>query len=181
MKLKFISAFVVISSYAATARAEILLEPYLGYSSGKWEQGTSDQDVTGLGYGARIGSQMTGLMFGADYMTASWKDNSTPIKNDITPSILGAFIGFKFPTIVRVWAMYAPEIFNPSVKFSAGSTTTKYEGTALKFGIGFSIAPLVSLNFEMLNSTYDEANGQNMTNDLKVNVYTLGVSLPFTL
>lgn len=178
--MRYLAALLLIV-ITSTARAEILLEPYLGYFTGKWEQGTSDQDVTGLGYGARIGSQMAGLMFGADYMTGSWKDDSTPTKNDITPSILGAFIGFKFPTIVRIWAMYAPEIFNPSVKFSAGSSTTKYEGSGLKFGIGFSVAPLVSLNFEMLNTTYDEANGQNMSTDLKVNMYALTVSLPFTL
>jgi hypothetical protein len=176
MKSFILSLFVLAG--APAAHAGLLLEPYLGYHMGKWEFGSSNQDLSGVGYGARVGYQQMGLMVGGDLFLSNWTDDAKPTKFDWKAQDIAAFIGYNFPVLVRVYAAY---VLDAELKQSGGGASNKYEGKGLKFGVGFTPLPLISINFELINNTYDEVNGNKMSTDLKSNMYGLTVSLPFVL
>jgi hypothetical protein len=163
--------------FGVGASADILLEPYVGYVSGQWEYGTSKVDCDGYNYGGRLGIQQMGLMVGADVMSGKYKDEATP-KNDITPTDYGFFLGYNFPMLLRVYGVYN---FKSEFKTVDPDDTNKYEGTGMKFGIGLTMFPMVSINLEYFTGTYDEINGSNLTSDFKTKGIGIGVSLPLVL
>ncbi len=177
--MRYLIAVLIIVTFTYRAHADFLLEPYLGYHMGEWEQGTSGEDMTGITYGGRVGYTSMGLMAGVDYMMGMWEDESNP-KNDVTPSDLGLFIGYNFPAMLRIYGVFGLDPLNPTLKFKNTGGNTKYEGTTMKVGLGFKVMP-VCVNFEYILGTYDEANGNSMTTDLKTKMLGLTVSFPLTL
>lgn len=176
---KLVSTMVLVFSFTSlSAHADLLLEPYLGYHTGEWESGSTSKDMKGVTYGGRIGYQGMGLMVGADYMLGTWEDESNP-KNDVKPADLGIFVGYNLP-LVRFYGVISPAPLNPELKFKNGNSSTKYTGSTMKFGVGFTALPMVSINVEYLMGTYDEADGQDLTTDLKTKMLGLTVSLPLT-
>jgi len=168
IKVLAIAMFTVFSF--SQANAGILFEPVLGYNlSG--EAGATDID-SGMAFGARVGWQNLGLMFGLDYQSVSGElDDSTSTDYDSTE--IGLFVGYDFPVMIRVWAAY---MLSGSFEPGAGS---KYEGiSGTKIGVGFTFLPLVSVNIEMKAFSYDEWNGASA--DLDYEVTMLSVSLPLT-
>ena len=179
MHFKFFTALVLVLGITAQANAGVLIEPYLGYNSGKWEQGSSNEKLSGVNYGARLGYQHAlGLNFGLDYFTGKWQDKAD-VKADITPAILGAFVGFEFPVLLRVYAVYG---FKNEAKFKDRSRSVKYEGgNSIKLGVGFTALPLLSINVEYMATTLDEVKGNSLTNDMNLKTYGISVSAPFDL
>lgn len=167
---------LTFASLTAQVHADLLLEPYLGYHIGEWEQGTSSKDMQGPTYGARVGYQGAGLMLGVDYMSGMWEDEASP-KNDVTPSDLGLFIGYNLPAI-RFYGVFSPDPLNPALRFKDSGGTTKYTGTTMKAGLGFTALPMVSINLEYIVGTYDEADGQDLNTNLKTKMLGATVSLP---
>lgn len=165
---------------APIARADLLLEPFLGYYTGELETTsagtTSTSDTDGMGLGARIGYQQLGLMVGGEFMTGKWKDDSNP-SNDVTPTTLGVFIGYNFPVLLRVWGTYN---IQTKTKVEGGGTSNDLEGDSLKLAVGTTILPLVSINLEYITSTFDEADGNTLSPEWKAKMYGLSVSLPLT-
>jgi hypothetical protein len=180
-KLKIFGALILCAGYVSSASADILIEPYLGYYTGKMEQsGTPDTKFNGAGFGARLGyKHMLGVMFGLDYMTGKMQSDDTP-KSDLTPSQFGVFVGYEFPILLRVYGVYN---FSDQVKAeTSGSPSFTYKGDqGVKLGVGFTALPLLSINLEYAMSTYDKAGSISLPDSLKVNTYGLSVSLPFTL
>lgn len=168
-------ALALLVSYVP-AHADLLLEPYVGYYFGESDDGTDKDDVTGPGYGARIGYQSLGFMVGGDFMTGSWEADSTP-KTDITPTMMGVFAGYNFPILLRVYGVY--NITTKSKTESSGSSFD-LEGESIKLGVGTTVLPFVSVNFEYITATFDEADGQTLTPSIKHKMYGLSVSLPLT-
>jgi hypothetical protein len=161
---------------APIAQADILLEPYLGYYKGTSDDGSTKTDFNGVGFGGRVGYQKLGFMVGGEFMSAKWTDDDTP-SNDITPTVLGVFVGYNFPVLLRVWGTYG---ISTKSKVDDGTTSIDLKGNSLKLGVGTTILPLVSINLEYMTSTFDEADGVSLATDIKQNTYGLSVSLPLT-
>lgn len=186
--------FALVIAAVQASHAAILLEPVVGYNvSGKLEANET-ADVSkdsssggGVAYGGRLGYQNMGFQIGLDYLKSNQALDDKNIKSDFESSEWAAFIGFRFPILLRVYAGY---IFsaNGSMKVDAdlGAGTQRYDydhenGTGAKFGLGWTLFPFLDLNLEYRKITYDEG---KLSNDVKLdttnNVFMLGVSLPFT-
>lgn len=180
LKIAMFTVFAVLVSNQS-AQAGILLEPYLGYVSGKAEQGTSS-NYTGMEYGARVGYSMLGFAGGLEYAAATLTDDGTP-KSDLTIGDIGVFAAYKFPVLFRVFAAYFPSS-EVKVSNSTGSGTYK-SGNAMKLGVGFSFLPFVNLNLEYMSSTYSDLQASGVTVPLNPSLtnksYGLSVSIPFDL
>ncbi len=178
-KLKVFTALFMLAGFVSTANAGLLLEPYLGYYAGKWEQGGGNEKFSGAGFGARVGyKHVLGPMFGLDYMTGKFEDKGD-LKADLTPQQLGAFVGFEFPILLRVYAAYN---FSDKLKFKSDYRSGTYEGdSGIKLGVGFTALPLLSINVEYVASSYDEFRGSATSPDFETKYYGLSVSLPFDL
>lgn len=182
MKLQKVT-FVLLSAVAVLlssgAYASILLEPYVGYAIGTQKTtGSKTLNTKGVTYGGRVGYQQMGLMLGADFQGGSLKDDNTPTTDSINTTDIGAFIGYNFPMMVRVYGVYDFSS-KAKVKPSAGLADT-YSGDGLKLGIGFTTFPLVSINLEYQMATYTKDDYGTLANKMNANSFGLTVSVPFT-
>lgn len=177
-KLKVLS-LVTLLSFFSSANAGILVEPYIGYYLGTYKAGSSKENFSGPDFGARVGyKNILGLMFGVDYLTGKMEDKASP-SNDLTPSQIGAFIGFEFPILLRVYGVYS---LSDKLERKSDTQTLKLEGNSgIKLGVGYTGLPLISINLEYSVSKYDKSNDSSLSGSLKQNSYGLSVSLPFDL
>lgn len=167
----------VALAWTTTAKADIYLEPYLGYLAGKWEMGASNKKMHGTQLGARVGYSMLGFAVGAEYEMGIQKDDASP-SNDLTPGHLGAFASYEFPILVRVYGTLYPMA---KTKSKSSTATTTYEGKGVKLGVGFTPLPLLAVNFEMQTHTFDKNSAGSLTDEMKMTVYGVNVSLPLNL
>lgn len=179
MKTKFIALIGVLLatlSIQVPAHASLLLEPYLGYDVGSWDDNNGNtQDQKGVTYGGRVGYQSLGFMVGGEYMGGNWQDNSAT-NQTITPNDLGVFVGFNFPMFLRVYGTYG---FQAERKFSPANAD--YKGSDLKLGLGLTMFPLISINFEYLQGTFNKDNGNTLSHNYTDKMFGINVSLPFVL
>ncbi len=172
--LGVLATSLMIISFSWTAQAGFLIEPFIGYGvSGDYDQGSTYYDLSTTMFGARAGLTMLGFMYGLEYATGSLSVGTSPeTSGDSTD--LGAFVGFEFPIMIRVWATY---YFQSSMQFDGGS---KINGSGTKLGVGYTGLPFVSINFEMLNRTYDEFDSSSVVLSPEVthSTFLLGISLP---
>jgi hypothetical protein len=171
------AAAVVSVMMGSVANASLLLEPYLGYHTGKYTQGSTDQNLSGVSYGGRLGFQQLGFMGGIDYMTGSWKDDASPNSSTVTPSNLGVFVGYNFPILVRVYGEYG---FSNSLKLSNNGGSDTLKGTGIKLGVGFTALPFLSINLEYITDTYTKDSNGTLTPEVTDKLYGVSVSLPLT-
>jgi hypothetical protein len=178
--LKKLSLLAIATGFLSSANAGVLLEPYVGYQTGKTKNSGVSTDFSGLDYGARVGWQQMGFMLGLDFMTGKMTDKAkTPKSNDVTPQSFGVFVGYNFPVLLRVYGTYG---FSNSVKLEQTGQSNKIEGSPLlKLGVGYNFLPLLSIALEYTTATYDEYNGTKMTNDTTSSAYGVSISVPFTL
>ncbi len=147
--------------FLSPARAALLIEPVVGLNLGTKLDVDSGDDTDsygsggGIGYGGRLGYQQLGFQFGLDYLASSVDLGEDDVDKNLSMSEWGAFAGFEFPVLVRVYAGYI---------FSATAETTiddeKYEfsnGSGMKAGIGFTGIPFLDINLEYRRGTFDEA------------------------
>src|SRR5262249_2347880 len=156
-KLQTLSLVLLGFMFVAPAvQAGVLVEPYLGYHTGKVKQ-TGATDITGKGvtFGGRFGYQQMGFSAGLDYMTGKWTNDATP-SADISPTDLGFFVGFNFPMMVRVYGVYN---FQVKEKVSSSAFNVTDEGNGIKLGVGFTSLPFVAINLEYLSSKLTKQNG----------------------
>ena len=162
-----------------SAQASLLLEPYLGYVTGKRDMSTSN-NFTGTEYGARVGYSMLGFAIGADYQAVSVTDDGSP-KTDLTSGDLGLFVAYKFPVLVHAYASYFP---SPEAKFSnSGASGTYKSGNVMKLGVGFTGFPIVNVNLEYISGTYGKASAGGFEADINpkmtTSAYAISISAPF--
>lgn len=173
MKKTILSMFAVLALIAGPmAHASILLEPYAGYYSGTGDNGTTENDLKGMTYGARLGFQQLGLMAGFDFMGGNWTLDATP-SQELIPTEAAFFVGYNFPMMVRVYGAYG---FNASLKVK--EVGEKFEGSSMKAGIGFTSLPLVSVNLEYSTATYNKFAGNDLSKDFTRSMYGLSLSIP---
>ena len=144
-----------------------LVEPYLGYTFGTARPtGVPSTHHRGVTYGGRVGYQMLGAMAGVEYQTGRGTDSANS-SNDLTPSNLGVFAGYNFPILIRGYISYAP-VARLTAEH-AGYDHTFDGGEAIKYGVGYTGLPFLSVNFEYVTTHY---------RGLDTEMYGVTLSLP---
>ena len=170
---KFILAVAAMAFLAfPQAQASILVEPLIGYNLAT--QFRDDNGGSGRAFGGRLGYQYLGLQLGADYLNSTVDVDDA---KDFNSEDFGAFVGFQFPILLRVYAGY---IFSSSGDYKlAGANVEAKDGSGEKFGIGFTGLPFLNINFEYRNISYDKIGGAKPTgNGGDYQSYLVSVSLP---
>lgn len=176
-------AVILALFMSVNASAGLLLEPYVGYALGKRENadGTGKGDVTGLGYGGRIGWTLPLVFFAFDYSMGGFetKDKDSGIKFDTDHTAMALVAGVSLP-VVRLWAGY---LFDAEVEAKTGGSTVKFEGNGMKAGLGFKPVPFLplSLNAEYIMTEYDKANGTTLATKRENKMFFISISAPFSL
>lgn len=187
------SYLLALALFAApTAQAGILLEPYIGYESGKQTVETSTPafntvfTTSGAVLGGRFGYTFPILFWaGLDYSltTGGNGKSDNPLVNDntYTRSNLYLVAGFDFPILVRAWFGYG--IMNESSGTSAGTTSKLSGGQSSKLGVGFTGLPFVSINLEAYFQKPNKQDGNSLAAGTSYNDagFVLTASLPFDL
>lgn len=171
-------------------QASILIEPLVGYQvAGKAEFEGGDSYSGGMGpaFGGRLGYQNLGFQIGVDYLNSTLDMDDKDFKDDLKTGEWGAFVGFEFPILFRVYAGY---IFSISGETAARDETSGASlktdlngGSGYKAGLGFTLLPFLDINFEYRNITVDswKIEGSKQDDDFKYGAYMLSLSLPFNL
>lgn len=179
-KLLFVSALFYASiGFTSTAKAGVMLEPYLGFATGKLgDKATGKSDGSGPYYGARVAFSTLGFFVGGEYQGSSLKIDTNP-KSDGTTTDIGATAGYEFPILLRVYATY---FVDSQLKMKVSGTNYTYKGSAMKLGIGWTAFPLVAFNLEYYTPTYTKLDGTTLSSDYKVsgNLTMLNVSIPLS-
>ena len=183
--------FLSLLCLAFSASAGLVLEPYLGYTViGSLEDNDDAEtkyDFNSPLFGARVGYSKLGFIAGLQYdmmsgydLEADWSGGTNA--NDCDSSYLGAFVGYKFPAMLRVWGSY---FLKSKIEYSS----TELEGNGFALGVGFKPIPLpipaidlfFNLEYRMLN--YDEMTTGSTTTkidyDAKMVVVTASLPISF--
>lgn len=161
---------LLMLSISTTASAGLLLEPFIGVTSGDTD-GTYKFDYTGTEIGARAAYSTLGFFGGLDFRMRNYDaDKGDAIKDN---GRLALVVGYEAPILVRAFATYG--IMSAQ---KIGSTELE-TSSDITLGVGYTGLPFVAINFEIGNFQVDKADSANV--DSKFNMYTLSVSLPFNL
>lgn len=150
---------------AGVAKADLLLEPYIGYQLMKSElTGISGTDDGGKANGARIGGRLGYMMPVLNFWVAAdasvvasgkFEGNVSSNDGDLSGTDVYVDVGYDFPILLRAWLGYG--VSNTSkVKFDVGGENELSGGTHVKIGVGFTPLPLVSLNVEYITADYEK-------------------------
>ena len=174
--------------FSAQANAGFLLEPFLGYESGKIDVDYDasipvtdvDWDATGAELGLRLGWTFAGLQLGAEYHSAALLGTPTgsTIDSGVATTNMGVFVGFEFPVMFRIYGTYLLKIEDASDDISG--SYPKPEGTGYKIGFGFTSLPIVDINiiYAMRNLEVEDTAGTKVA-DVGTTSYGLEISFPF--
>jgi hypothetical protein len=179
---------LLVGFFGSSAQA-LILEPYGGYqrlsfSSEAKTGGTSSGTSAGLGVGGRIAYDFLGLYAGADvFYAATTVESSGSSSNPGTHLVPYLLVGYSIPVLpLKAWAGYSP-MNTFTIKNSAETT---YTGSALKVGFGYSVIPLVAVNFEYQIHTFDkfkssgvEGSVSSVFSKFETTGYFLGASVTF--
>ncbi len=173
------------------SHAGILIEPLAGYNvSSKFDD---EGGGRGFAYGGRVGFQAAGFQLGVDYLKSTFTGGDMEeVKNDVETNELGAFVGYRFLFPLRVYAGYIISANSNDIEIEQDDGTVDtmklLKGSGAKFGMSFILFPYVSLNLEMRNTKfkeadlYDESSDTKFTGekiDLKTSAYLVSLSIPF--
>lgn len=172
----------LICLVSAQSQAALLLEPLVGYSVGKFNTEVNpgsvddDESLSGISYGGRVGYQNLGFQLGLDYLAS----NLAVDDDDLKTSELGAFVGFEFPILVRVYAGY---VFSGKGNYEVkNGGEFEFEGaTGPKIGVGFTLLPFLDVNLEYRRISYDTYDLPVGSLDADYSATMLSFSLPFTI
>lgn len=154
----FTIGLMTVLGFTTTAKAGLMIEPYLGYDSSTLtlEQKSSGTDsggkISGIRPGLRLGYTLPVFVWLAlDYSmmssaTVAGNTSSGDGKADLSDLFFD--VGFNFPILARVWAGVGAMNSGTKKPDSSGAASDlKFDG-AIKLGIGFKVFPMVSLNAE---------------------------------
>jgi hypothetical protein len=165
-------------AFGTNAHADLLIEPLVGYSFGRYTTTTPSEDdetINGTSYGGRLGYSNLGLQLGVDYLNSNV--NVKDENDDLKATEWAGFVGFKFPILFRVYAGY---VFSGSGELGNLDFS---KGTGMKAGVGFTGLPFININLEYRKIAYDEVKvgSVELSDDYGYNAYMISLSLPFTL
>lgn len=166
------SFFIV--SFSTASQAGLLIEPVIGYNFSS-KTSTSDKNYNagdGMGYGGRLGFAGTdGLQLGLDYMINEINMSSGDFDKDITQEDIGAFVGYKFQRLFKIYGTY---IFSATGETKINNDDENLEnGTGFKFGVGCTIIPFLDVNLDYRKVGFNK--------DIAVDSMMLSLSLPINL
>lgn len=145
---KILSSLVVVLASSA-AQAGWLVEPYLGYESGKLAQtDTADIDLSGktmmMDLGLRLGYRLSGgFWMAADYMygfngTFTYDNPSNGTNSKSNKSDLGVTLGWDIQLKYRIVLGYIIEPIYRTVDDAPGGQENSYlNGSSFKAGFGY--------------------------------------------
>jgi hypothetical protein len=180
----------LILVFATPTKAEILIEPLVGYSLGskvEIEDGENYSGASGPSFGGRLGYQKLGFQLGLDYLNSNINMDDDDFKSNVKTNEWAAFVGFEFPILIRAYAGYIFSATGESEKYNdsvLGRQTLKLEGgSGLKVGVGFTLLPFLDINVEMRQGTFtdNKIGSTSFDKDVKYSSYMVGLSLPFAL
>ena len=156
---------LVCAFFSVNAKADLLVEPYLGYGLGQAQMnysagGNLKYNINGVNLGARVAFALPIVYFGLDYQfgtgSGSVKSDSggSTQSSDFTRSTLYAFVGAHIP-LLRAWLGYGL-LNNLSFASTSIAQQTTYSGSALKFGAAFTGLPFFDINLEYVVSTFNK-------------------------
>ncbi|MFG1505597.1 outer membrane beta-barrel protein [Halobacteriovorax sp. ZH5_bin.2] len=163
MKKILVAMMIMIAGFQA--QAGIYVEPYLAYNI---LGDTDGDDTTGLNIGGRLGYSLPMLVsFGLDYNMGTYDVDGT----DADVTNMGAYVAVDLPILARAYASY---YFNSELE--------DLEGSGIALGVGLTMLPFVSVNFEYRKMTYDEFNGVALgANEVEADEILVGISVPLDL
>lgn len=189
-----LAAFLTIST---TAQAGLMLEPYLGYQTTAVDAKFKTLDLDagganqGVGFGLRAGYSLIMAWFALDYMmvpNGKFKPANELVMSeaDYSRSDLWLTAGIDLPVLLRFWGGYG--LMNTATFKDSSGDSKLTGGSHMKFGLGFTGLPLVSLNLEYLmheHKKIDAGGTETSTSDIyktfKESGMLLSVSVPFDL
>lgn len=172
--LIMICAVVLVST---VAKAGGFIEPYIGYQTGKVTYTNNvEGDSKGVGLGLRAGYQAVIPWIALDVQLGQGKVTGITPEDDYSYTDVGVTAGASVP-FLRPFVGYIPSVKH-KFKSSTGSTSD-YEGSGLKFGVGIKILPLIDINIEQVTYTYKKSNGLDLVNDAKMKNLMIGVGMTF--
>jgi hypothetical protein len=197
---KYSLAIAALSFMALPAKADLLLEPYLGFGAGTAKNtpfgvsGSYSDTMAGTTVGGRVGYAMPLLWFAADYSLSngSFKNSEKPsgassVDGDYSGSNLYAVVGVKVP-LLQAYAGYG--LMN-ELTLKKGVDEKFSGGTNFKLGAGFTGLPFIALNLELLLNKYgkfkgaggesDINSGSTAVTDAQSTTWMITVSAPFRL
>lgn len=189
--MKFKSLVLGLSLlFSANSFSAVLIEPVLGYNLGskvnlKSTSSVSGEDYSGgsgVGYGGRLGYQNFGFQLGLDYLASTIDMDDKDFKSDLTTSEWGAFVGFRFPVLLRVYAGYIFAASGES-KDKAGDKMKFTGGSGYKAGLGWTLLPLLDLNLEYRKTAYEDykVGGSKLNQEVDMSSWFLSLSIPLTI
>ncbi|MFV8258928.1 hypothetical protein ACNQKP_14060 [Bdellovibrio bacteriovorus] len=170
---KLLVMLAVVMGFGSVSHADILLEPYLGYETGK----TTDPDgkIDGTVFGARVAYKTPIMLWvgvdGAFGLSGTSKPDAGGDETSKRSSVYGV-VGIDLPILLRGW-------LGVSLKNEVDlEDSGKLSGKSTKLGVGFTGLPFLSLNLEYLKDTFDELDGNSLATDAQSETVMFSVSLP---
>lgn len=168
MKKILIAMMIMVAGFQA--QAGIYVEPYLAYNI---LGDTDGDDTTGMNIGGRLGYSLPMLVsFGLDYNMGSYTVDTSLGDSDVDTTNLGLFVAVDLPILARAYASY---YLSSDLENEAGQS---FDGSGMALGVGLTMLPFVSVNFEYRTMSYDGAHGFG---DFDADEILVGVSLPLDL
>lgn len=164
----------------------LFIEPFAGYGMGSGDvsvsflgaSANSSGTYSGIGYGGRAGLTVPGgLYFGGQYskMDMHFEQdlaNSTTATSAVEWVNLGGVVGYRTMAVpFRIWAGY----------YFSAEANSSFDGSGFLGGLGYSIVPYVSLNFEVRSLSGDNAvsiAGLTATSELDAFLVHATISIP---
>jgi hypothetical protein len=170
--LFFVGLFLTAQAYSA-----IMIDPSIGTNIGYNLEGNGvDEDFGGTGVGGRFGLDYVGVMFGIDYHRHTGElEQANGNKLDASLTETAVFVGYDAPILFRVWAAM---LVKGEFDVENGSDYT--DGKGMKFGVGFTMLPFVSLNLEHRSFEYEKRGDVAGAETYKNKGMFLSVSLPLS-
>ena len=169
---KIALAALVAFSFAAVSANAFMIEPFVGYETGDYEQGSASEDIDGVNLGLRLGGDTLGFMYGVEYQMGKLVVDSTiPVDADTTD--LGIYVGYEFPILIRAYATY---YIKHDADMEIGGDLEGSGG--MKLGVSYTGLPFIVLNFEMMSRSFDEQGGASLATDIETDTMMVGVGLP---
>lgn len=171
---KIVAVLALVLGFTGVAKADLLVEPYLGYEFGKVKEDAKG-DLTGTQMGLRLGYKSPLMLWaaldGTFGVSGEFKPDVGP-NSDAKRTTISAVVGLDLPILLRAWVGYG---ISNEMKMDSGTS----KGHNYKVGVGFTGLPFVSLNFEYLNEKFDDIPGLP-NGEIKNDAYVVSVSLPLS-
>lgn len=170
--------FLFILVFASTyGHASLMLEPRVFTTTATFDAGNNDGNLTGKGYGLKIGYLGEYFMAGINLEKQTVETQSgfsTDNYQKFDGGGIGTFMGFHFWDLLKVWTSYLNTTLEPT-----SNRDYRYFGQYVSFGIGFRVYQGLLISYEGFRNQYtqEENDETGKTRGLDDNIKTEGSNL----